>query len=65
VFLSFAFIFATIIQVSNLYLRNLVWEIWMPLLVACREGIKYKILVRYFTAQNLLSSQFVSKNINT
>jgi len=37
----------------------------MPLLVAYREGFQYKILVRYFTAQYLLSSQFVCKNINT
>ena len=66
VFLSFAFIFATIIQVSKLYLRNLVWDIWKPQTVACqREVFQYKILVRYSTAQNLLSSQFVSKNVNT
>jgi hypothetical protein len=65
VFLSFAFIFATIIQASKLYLRNLVREICKPLKVACREVFQYKILVRYFTAQNLLSSQFISKNVKT
>jgi len=65
VFMSFAFIFATIIQVSKLYLRSLVWEIWRPLMVACREGFQYNILVSYFRVQNLLSSQFVSENVNT
>lgn len=65
VFLSFAFIFATIIQVSKLCLRSLVWKIWTPLTVACRESFQYKILVRYFIAQNLLCSQLVSKNVNT